>query len=168
MDNRTPLIAGNWKMHKTSPEAVETAKALVKLLHFGFGIVDPFDPDGVGHHEPVGHRGVRQFHDQGVGPRRNFEEQILRGIVGQRVRLVGEGLPGAARFAEVGRGHLLTDGAHGAGDRLRDRFGHGPHQPLFGPIQDPAFAHRAGFPGIGGPAERTVRSRRAGHLRAAV
>ena len=32
MDNRTPLIAGNWKMHKTSPEAVETAKALVKLV----------------------------------------------------------------------------------------------------------------------------------------
>ncbi|MGD1973781.1 MAG: triose-phosphate isomerase, partial [Desulfobacterales bacterium] len=32
MDNRTPLIAGNWKMHKISPEAVETAKALVKLV----------------------------------------------------------------------------------------------------------------------------------------
>ncbi len=32
MDNRTPLIAGNWKMHKTSSEAVETAGQLVKLV----------------------------------------------------------------------------------------------------------------------------------------
>ena len=32
MDNRTPLIAGNWKMHKTSSEAVETAGELVKLV----------------------------------------------------------------------------------------------------------------------------------------
>jgi len=32
MNNRTPLIAGNWKMHKTSSEAVETAEALVKLV----------------------------------------------------------------------------------------------------------------------------------------
>ena len=32
MDNRTPLIAGNWKMHKTSSEAVETAGELVELV----------------------------------------------------------------------------------------------------------------------------------------
>ena len=32
MENRTPLIAGNWKMHKTSSEAVETAEALVTLV----------------------------------------------------------------------------------------------------------------------------------------
>jgi len=32
MENRTPLIAGNWKMYKTSPEAVETASSLVKLV----------------------------------------------------------------------------------------------------------------------------------------
>ena len=32
MNIRTPLIAGNWKMHKTSSEAVETAEALVKLV----------------------------------------------------------------------------------------------------------------------------------------
>lgn len=29
--SRTPLIAGNWKMYKTGPEAVETAKTLVHL-----------------------------------------------------------------------------------------------------------------------------------------
>ncbi len=32
MENRSPLIAGNWKMFKTSPEAVETAGQLVKLV----------------------------------------------------------------------------------------------------------------------------------------
>ena len=32
MNNRRPLIAGNWKMFKTCPEAVETAVQLVKLL----------------------------------------------------------------------------------------------------------------------------------------
>ena len=32
MNNRTPLIAGNWKMYKTSPEAVETASRLVELV----------------------------------------------------------------------------------------------------------------------------------------
>ena len=32
MTNRTPLIAGNWKMFKTCPEALETAAQLVKLL----------------------------------------------------------------------------------------------------------------------------------------
>ena len=32
MGNRTPLIAGNWKMYKTSPEAVETAQQLVELV----------------------------------------------------------------------------------------------------------------------------------------
>ena len=32
MTNRTPLIAGNWKMFKTCPEAIETAAQLVKLL----------------------------------------------------------------------------------------------------------------------------------------
>ena len=32
MDNRTPLIAGNWKMHKTSSESVETATKLVSLV----------------------------------------------------------------------------------------------------------------------------------------
>ena len=31
MDNRKPLIAGNWKMYKTSAEAVETARQLVDL-----------------------------------------------------------------------------------------------------------------------------------------
>ncbi len=32
MENRKPLIAGNWKMFKTCPEAVETARQLVKLI----------------------------------------------------------------------------------------------------------------------------------------
>lgn len=32
MNNRTPLIAGNWKMFKTGIEAVETAARLVKLV----------------------------------------------------------------------------------------------------------------------------------------
>jgi len=32
MQERTPFIAGNWKMHKTSSEAVETAGELVKLV----------------------------------------------------------------------------------------------------------------------------------------
>ncbi|MBW2598003.1 MAG: triose-phosphate isomerase [Deltaproteobacteria bacterium] len=32
MTNRRPLIAGNWKMFKTCPEAVETAARLVKLV----------------------------------------------------------------------------------------------------------------------------------------
>ena len=32
MTNRRPFIAGNWKMFKTCPEAVETAGQLVKLL----------------------------------------------------------------------------------------------------------------------------------------
>ncbi len=32
MNQRRPLIAGNWKMFKTGPEAVETADRLVKLL----------------------------------------------------------------------------------------------------------------------------------------
>ena len=31
MQNRTPLIAGNWKMYKTQAEAVETARQLVEL-----------------------------------------------------------------------------------------------------------------------------------------
>jgi triosephosphate isomerase len=32
MGNRTPLIAGNWKMYKTTPEAVDTARQLVDLV----------------------------------------------------------------------------------------------------------------------------------------
>ena len=32
MDHRRPLIAGNWKMFKTGPEAVETADRLANLL----------------------------------------------------------------------------------------------------------------------------------------
>ena len=32
MEDRTPLIAGNWKMYKTTPEAVETAQRLVELV----------------------------------------------------------------------------------------------------------------------------------------
>lgn len=32
MDNRKPLIAGNWKMHKTSDESVQTAKRLAELV----------------------------------------------------------------------------------------------------------------------------------------
>jgi triosephosphate isomerase len=32
MGNRTPLIAGNWKMYKTTPEAVKTARRLVELV----------------------------------------------------------------------------------------------------------------------------------------
>ena len=32
MSDRTALIAGNWKMHKTSSEAVETASRLVELV----------------------------------------------------------------------------------------------------------------------------------------
>ena len=32
MATRTPLIAGNWKMHKTNAEAVDSAKRLVELV----------------------------------------------------------------------------------------------------------------------------------------
>jgi len=32
MENRTPLIAGNWKMFKTAPEAVQTAGELAALV----------------------------------------------------------------------------------------------------------------------------------------
>ena len=32
MNSRTPLIAGNWKMYKTTPEAVDTARQLVELV----------------------------------------------------------------------------------------------------------------------------------------
>ena len=32
MNDRRPLIAGNWKMFKTCPEAVETAERLVKIV----------------------------------------------------------------------------------------------------------------------------------------
>ena len=32
MENRRPLIAGNWKMFKTCPEAVETARQLAQLV----------------------------------------------------------------------------------------------------------------------------------------
>lgn len=32
MENRTPLIAGNWKMHKTGSEAAQSAKQLVNLV----------------------------------------------------------------------------------------------------------------------------------------
>ena len=32
MGNRRPLIAGNWKMYKTPPEAVETATQLVEQV----------------------------------------------------------------------------------------------------------------------------------------
>ena len=30
-DSRKPLIAGNWKMYKSIPESVETAKRLIEL-----------------------------------------------------------------------------------------------------------------------------------------
>jgi len=33
MKDRTPIIAGNWKMYKTVPEAVESAGRLAELLH---------------------------------------------------------------------------------------------------------------------------------------
>ncbi|RZB29979.1 MAG: triosephosphate isomerase (TIM) [Desulfobacteraceae bacterium Eth-SRB1] len=33
MENRRPLIAGNWKMFKTCPEAVETARQLAQLVN---------------------------------------------------------------------------------------------------------------------------------------
>ena len=32
MSTRTPLIAGNWKMYKTTPEAVQTAQRIVELV----------------------------------------------------------------------------------------------------------------------------------------
>ena len=32
MNGRTPLIAGNWKMYKTNPQAIETARQLVGLV----------------------------------------------------------------------------------------------------------------------------------------
>ena len=32
MNSRTPLIAGTWKMYKTTPEAVDTAQRLVELV----------------------------------------------------------------------------------------------------------------------------------------
>jgi triosephosphate isomerase len=33
MSNRTPIIAGNWKMYKTIPEAIESAGRLAELMH---------------------------------------------------------------------------------------------------------------------------------------
>ncbi|MEE9497028.1 MAG: triose-phosphate isomerase [Desulfobacterales bacterium] len=38
MNNRVPLVAGNWKMFKTCPEAVETARQLVQLLSDATGV----------------------------------------------------------------------------------------------------------------------------------
>ena len=38
MSNRTPLLAGNWKMYKTTPEAVETAQRLVELVADSAGV----------------------------------------------------------------------------------------------------------------------------------
>ena len=38
MGNRTPLIAGNWKMYKTTPEAVATARRLVELVADSAGV----------------------------------------------------------------------------------------------------------------------------------
>jgi len=38
MNTRTPLIAGNWKMYKTSPEAVATARRLVELAADSAGV----------------------------------------------------------------------------------------------------------------------------------
>ena len=38
MSNRTPLIAGNWKMYKTTPEAVDTAQRLVELVADSAGV----------------------------------------------------------------------------------------------------------------------------------
>ena len=38
MSNRTPLIAGNWKMYKTTPEAVDTAQQLVELVADSAGV----------------------------------------------------------------------------------------------------------------------------------
>ena len=35
MESRKPLIAGNWKMFKTCPEAIETAKRLAELVGTG-------------------------------------------------------------------------------------------------------------------------------------
>ncbi|MBF0224854.1 MAG: triose-phosphate isomerase [Desulfobacterales bacterium] len=34
MKNRRPLIAGNWKMYKTIPEAVQTAKTLLDIVKY--------------------------------------------------------------------------------------------------------------------------------------
>jgi triosephosphate isomerase len=38
MNNRVPFVAGNWKMFKTCPEAVETARQLVQLLSDATGV----------------------------------------------------------------------------------------------------------------------------------
>lgn len=38
MGNRIPMLAGNWKMYKTCPEAVESAKALVSLTTDAEGV----------------------------------------------------------------------------------------------------------------------------------
>ncbi len=38
MNNRVPLVAGNWKMFKTCPEAVETARQLVQRLSDATGV----------------------------------------------------------------------------------------------------------------------------------
>ena len=46
MSKRKPFIAGNWKMYKTSLEAVETARKLVRILqgvnHVDVMIAPPF------------------------------------------------------------------------------------------------------------------------------
>ncbi len=38
MSKRTPLIAGNWKMYKTTPEAVDTAQRLMELVADSAGV----------------------------------------------------------------------------------------------------------------------------------
>ncbi|BBO79524.1 triosephosphate isomerase [Desulfosarcina ovata subsp. sediminis] len=38
MNNRTPLIAGNWKMHKTGAQAVEAASGLKRLVASATGV----------------------------------------------------------------------------------------------------------------------------------
>ena len=63
------------------------------------------------------------------------------------------------------RGRVVADGA---ADSLRDRSGHGTHQPLLAAEQDAAAADRGGFPRLGRPAQGPLRPHRAGHLRAAV
>ena len=60
------------------------------------------------------------------------------------------------------------DVAHRARGALRRRRRHGPHLPLQPPAEGAATADRADLAGLGQPAGRALRTRRAGHLHPAV
>ena len=51
MSTRTPLIAGNWKMHKTGTEAVESANALKRLVVGAEGVEIMIAPPNTALHQ---------------------------------------------------------------------------------------------------------------------